>query len=412
MPIETQRSRRGSAYKRLVVAGLLAVLLLLTLVVSPRFGTVSHALGIGAAELPKTVVARGLLNPRGLAFGPDGSLYVAEAGSAGPDRAKAEPDAMRYHVGKTGRVSRLAPDGTLSVVAAGLPSALTSHDDDVGPTGITVMDGHLYVLTAAGGNSWGDSSYDNSVFEIGADGSATPVFDYQGYNIREPSLARRSDPRADVAGGMPFGMTSLGEHLYTTDGNLEFVLQLGLPDQTKRLLEYPTSNFVMTGITTGPDGALYVAELGPYPYFEGKARITRLTIDGEASQVWTGLTTSIGVAVADDGTLYALEYTAPLKQWENTGRVLRRAPDGEVAVLATGLNFPTALALGPDHALYVANNGHHAPTGTGEIVRLPLPDSGWLGTLWQRLRFGRSEEAARPALIWAASAGGRATCTS
>jgi hypothetical protein len=391
MAVETQRSLRGSKRHRtrLVAAGLglLAVLLLLTLVFSPLFGTVSHALGIEAAELPRTVVASGLLNPRGLAFGPDGSLYVAEAGAAGRDRGKAEPDALRYHVGKTGRVSRLAPDGALSVVAAGLPSALTSHDDDVGPTGITVMDGHLYVLTAAGGNSWGDPSYDNAVFEIGADGSATPVFDYQGYNIREPSLARRSDPRADVAGGMPFGMTSMGGHLYTTDGNLEFVLQLGLPDQTKRLLEYPTSNFVMTGITAGPDGALYVAELGPYPYFEGKARITRVTVDGEASQVWTGLTTSIGVAVADDGTLYALEYTAPLKQWVNTGRVLRRTPDGEVTVLATGLNFPTAIALGPDHALYVTNNGHHSPTGAGEIVRLPLPDSGWLGSLWQRLRF-------------------------
>src|SRR5690242_6210868 len=93
MAVETQRSPRTSKRKRLVAAGLLAVLLL-TFVLTPPFGTVSHALGIGsasqalgirAAELPRTIVARGLLNPRGLAFGPDGSLYVAEAGAGGHD---------------------------------------------------------------------------------------------------------------------------------------------------------------------------------------------------------------------------------------------------------------------------------------------------------------------------------------
>ena len=361
----------------------LAVVILVVLVVlvggvlgGPLVG-MAHALGLGSTEASRAVIATGLLNPRGLVFGPDGALYVAEAGSAGAERVVAEPGRGRYRAGRTGRISRIGPEGTRAVVAGGLASALTSHDDDIGPTGIAFLGSKLYVLTAAGGNSWGDSSYDNAVFEIGVGGSATTVFDYQGYAIRDPSLARRTDPRADVAGGMPFGMASLGDRLYTTDGNLEFVLEIGLDGQTRRLLEYPTSNFVLTGIAAGPDGALYVAELGPYPYFEGTGKITRLDLSGRAETVWAGLTTPIGVAVAPDLTLYAVEYTAPLKQWEDTGRVLRRTPSGQVTVLATRLNFPSAIALGPAGDLYVANNGHHAPKGTGEIVRIDIADTSW-----------------------------------
>src|SRR4249920_4265850 len=38
-----------------------------------------------AAHDEVTVVMRGLENPRGLAIGPEGALYVAEAGKGGPE---------------------------------------------------------------------------------------------------------------------------------------------------------------------------------------------------------------------------------------------------------------------------------------------------------------------------------------
>src|SRR6185503_7240049 len=67
------------------------------------------------------VFASGLVNPRGLAFGPDGALYVAEAGNGG-DRL-VEVGAPKPHaLGRSGRVSRLGPNGQRTTVVEGLPS--------------------------------------------------------------------------------------------------------------------------------------------------------------------------------------------------------------------------------------------------------------------------------------------------
>jgi hypothetical protein len=66
------------------------------------------AVGAGAAP---TVVATGLDNPRGLAFGTDGTLYVAEAGrgGSGPCFTNSEPNFVCTVGGST--VWRIGPSG-------------------------------------------------------------------------------------------------------------------------------------------------------------------------------------------------------------------------------------------------------------------------------------------------------------
>src|SRR5205823_1829921 len=115
---------------------------------------------------------------------------------------------------------------------------------------------------------------------------------------------------ADVEGGVPFGFTSLGGRLYATDGNLETVTEITTDGGLRRLLEYPASNRVLTGLGVGPQGELYIAEFGPSPHGPNSARITRLTLDGRHTDAWTGLDTAIGVAAAADGTLYAIEFSS------------------------------------------------------------------------------------------------------
>ena len=77
------------------------------------------------------VIATGLDNPRGLAFGTDGALYVVEAGRGGTSTlclpfADGQPGLRCY--GPTGAVTRISGLNTQQRVVTGLPSL-------AGPTG-------------------------------------------------------------------------------------------------------------------------------------------------------------------------------------------------------------------------------------------------------------------------------------
>ena len=121
--------------------------------------------GPGLPPLPEgaIVVAEGLWNPRNLAWGDDGTLYITENGvggdevltGPGPGEEEATPAAEGEATpveegppstrGYTGQISAIAPDGTQSVVVSGL----ASYSDGVGPIGIAALDGDL-IFTIGG----------------------------------------------------------------------------------------------------------------------------------------------------------------------------------------------------------------------------------------------------------------------
>src|SRR5580692_5982656 len=76
----------------------------------------------------------GLEGPRGLTFGPDGALYVAEAGTGGKTSTsgictQVVPPIGPYTGGKTGRISRIDRWGNRTTVASGFPSSADSMGD-------------------------------------------------------------------------------------------------------------------------------------------------------------------------------------------------------------------------------------------------------------------------------------------
>src|SRR5262249_43532325 len=108
------------------------------------------------------VFARGLDNPRGLHFGPDGALYVAEGGRGGTkittkqDCEQVPEPSGPYRGGMTGRISKIDANGKRTTVIDGLLSTQTSAksgSDVSGVADIVFFDNTPYALTAGGGCS-------------------------------------------------------------------------------------------------------------------------------------------------------------------------------------------------------------------------------------------------------------------
>src|ERR1035438_7257259 len=121
-----------------------------------------------------SVVFEGLNNPRGLKFGPDGNLYVAEAGAGGTSSSVGSCDQVvppigPYTGGFTGRISKISPSGKRTTVVDSLPSnqtAIGSGSLVSGVADLAFVGGRLYALLAGAGCSHGLPGTSNGVIRV------------------------------------------------------------------------------------------------------------------------------------------------------------------------------------------------------------------------------------------------------
>jgi hypothetical protein len=346
--------------------------------------------GIGALVLAGSAIAQspvivmsGLDNPRGLAFAPNGALYVAEAGRGGAGPCVVNPTTNETRCfGLSGAITRLW-QGQQSRVAEGLEShALPDGTSASGPNDISFLGtGGAYITLGLGGTRGFQQAlggqYSGSLVRMAASGNWQVVADVLQHEIDE-------NPAGGAVDSNPFGVLAESGSRLIADAGANAVLRVAANGTVETLAVFPPlanpTGFgppwiesVPTAVARGPDGTLYVGQLTGFPFVQGLASIYRVVPGQPPVTYCTGFKAIMDLAFGPDGSLYVVENaTGPFPPAPpfapNSGRLSRVNSDCSVTVLRAGLNRPTAVAVGADGAIYVTNNG--VSPGTGEVLML------------------------------------------
>jgi hypothetical protein len=326
------------------------------------------------AQPAGTVLMSGLDNPRGLAIGPEGALYVAEAGRGGDGPCGVNGAGETRCYGPTGAVSRLWR-GEQVRVAEGLPShALVGGGAASGPNDISFLGrGGAYVTIGLGfdrrlRDALGEAGpLFGTVLHISASGQWRVVADVL---VHEET----ANPGGGAIDSNAYGvLAEPGSHLVVDAGG-NALLRAWADGGITTVATFPSraqgraTDAVPTAVAVGPDGAYYVSELSGVPFAAGAARIYRV-VPGQAPTIYReDFKTITDIAFDEDGNLYVVEHASGPVFFGGLGRLLKIAPDGTRTTVSSGLDRPTSVLVGRNGELYVTNHG--ITPGIGEVLRI------------------------------------------
>ncbi len=324
------------------------------------------------------VFATGLNNPRGLTFGPDNHLYVAEGGIGGSNTTTCTqvvaPVGPYTGSDNGSSISQINTVGHVMKYVDNLPSSQTAVTQGSLISGVAdvAFVGHtLYAVLAGAGCSHGVADIPNGVIKVNPNKSWSMLTDLSAYQMNNPvANSEEDDFEPD---GTWYSMINVNGDLYAVEPNHGEIVKITTGGTVTRLIDISAvkGHIVPTTLAYN-DGYLYVGNLHTFPAM-GKSAVYKISMSGEMVDSITGFNAVLGVAFDQLGGMYVLEnFTNNPFPTPGTGDIIRVDPGGTRQTIVSGLNLPTAMIFGPDEKLYVSEWGYGMPPGGGQILQISL----------------------------------------
>jgi sugar lactone lactonase YvrE len=342
-------------------------------------GSSTHVIAQGGTpDDTITTIASGLTNPRGFGWGPDGALYLAQAGWGG-DNHVAAIEGFTVDNGLTSSVATVA-QGCATPLAVGLPSVLWVEAGWVwGAMDVAFLGDDAYVLLSGAGPGWFSPTSFSGVYRINDNGTMTLVGDISTWLPQNPPAEIPFDYSPD---GSLFDLEAAGDALLLSEAVGGQLLRVTPDGGITSVADLSVGHLVPTGIAVDDDGNAYVGHETAAPYVDGGSKVVKVTPDGTVSDHWTGLTVVTDVAMGPDGTLYATEMATGFsgetaEMPADSGRIVRQTGPDSFEPVVTELPYPVNIGFDTDGRLLIDGPafGPDAGVGQGYIIAVDLAEA-------------------------------------